>query len=195
MYFCLTPIIFNMIKKVILTFMLLILYSGLKAQSDSSITNHELKAGIRVQKTQKLYWENGFAIDYTCSKLWDKRIHLGFSYVTSRLGSAINSNAIKQDNYLLSAAYHFRRNASLQPIARLNIGYFYADMEDPIFNELQNTALLISIDAGLYYQFDFPLTIGLTAGYNLSSGNGTSGPGSLYPIFYQMSLFYTLFKK
>ena len=24
----------------------------------------ELKGGIRIQKTQKLYWENGFALDF-----------------------------------------------------------------------------------------------------------------------------------
>jgi hypothetical protein len=78
---------------------------------------------------------------------------------------------------------------------RLNLGYFYADMENEIFEVIDHTAFMVSIDAGVYYQFDFPLTIGLTAGYNLSSGNGTTGPGSLYPIFYQMSLFYTLFKQ
>jgi len=170
-------------------------FISMQAQGDSTAVSRNLKAGIRIQKTQKLYWENGFAFDYSCSKLWDKKLHLGISYVTSRLGSAINSNAIKQDNYLFSAAYHFRHTASLQPIARLNLGYFYADYEDPIFNSLDNSAFLVSIDAGLYYQFDFPLSIGLTVGYNLSSGNGESGPGSLYPIFYQMSLFYTVFNQ
>lgn len=184
-----------MMRKILFFGLLLFAFIGLHAQADSSAVNREIKAGIRIQKTQKLYWENGFTIDYTCSKLWDKRIHLGLSYVSSRLGSAIASNAIKQDNYIFSAAYHFRRNKSFQPIARLNAGYFYADYEDPIFNELDNSSLLVSIDAGVYYQFDFPLTIGLSAGYNLSSGNGESGPGSLYPIFYQMSLFYTVFKQ
>ena len=184
-----------MIRKLLFIGFFLISFSNLHAQSDSSSVSRELKAGIRIQKTQKLYWENGFTLDYTCSKLWNKRIHLGLSYITSRLGSAINSNAIKQDNYLFSASYHFRRNSSLQPIARLNLGYFYADYEDPIFNTLDNTTFLVSIDAGLYYQFDFPLTVGLTVGYNLTSGNGSSGPGTLYPIYYQMSLFYTVFKQ
>ena len=184
-----------MIKKLLFIGLLVFSFGILQAQSDSSHVNRELKAGIRIQKTQKLYWENGFSLDYTCSKLHHNRVHLGLSYYTSRLGSAMGSNAIKQDNYIFSAAYHFRHEHSLQPIARLNLGYFYADMEDPIFNDIDNTAFLVSIDAGLYYQFDFPLTVGLTVGYNLSSGNGTSGPGTLYPIFYQMSLFYTVFKQ
>jgi len=184
-----------MTRKLLFIGFLLISLGSLQAQDDSSHVSRELKAGIRIQKTQKLYWENGFAIDYTCDRLHGKRVHLGLSYYTSRFGSALNSNAIKQDNYIFSTAYHFRHKHSLQPIVRLNLGYFYADMEDPIFNEIDNTAFLVSVDAGLYYQFDFPLTIGLTVGYNLSSGNGTSGPGTLYPIFYQMSLFYTIFKQ
>jgi len=183
-----------MIKRLLFFIFLLGSLASVKAQGDSTIISRELKAGVRFQKTQKLYWENGFAIDYTCSRLWDKRIHLGLSYTTSRLGSAISSNAIKQDNYLFNASYHFRHSKSLHPMLRLNLGYFYADMENEIFEVLDHTAFMVSIDAGVYYQFDFPLTIGFTAGYNLSSGNGTSGPGSLYPIYYQMSLFYTILK-
>jgi hypothetical protein len=58
----------------------------------------ELKGGFRFQKAQKLYWENGFALDFASPKIADRRIHFGASYVTSRLGSAMGSNAIKQDN-------------------------------------------------------------------------------------------------
>ena len=184
-----------MIKNILLFFFLLYSFVGLSAQGDSTKVSRDLKVGVRIQKTQKLYWENGFAIDYTCSRLYNKRVHLGLSYTTSRLGSAMNSNAIKQDNYLFNASYHFRHNKSLQPIFRINLGYFYADMEEEIFQVIDHTAFMFSLDAGIYYQFDFPLSIGLTAGYNLSAGNGTSGPGSLYPIFYQMSLFYTVFKQ
>jgi hypothetical protein len=184
-----------MIKRILLLLFIWGATISIYAQSDSTTISRELKGGLRFQKTQKLYWENGFTIDYTCSRLWNKRIHLGLSYTTSRLGSAINSNAIKQDNYLFNASYHFMHTKSLHPMLRLNLGYFYADMENEIFEVIDHTAFMVSIDAGVYYQFDFPLTIGLTAGYNLSSGNGTTGPGSLYPIFYQMSLFYTLFKQ
>jgi len=181
-------------RKILFLGFLVFSFVGLSAQGDSIAFNREIKAGIRIQKTQKLYWENGFSVDYTCSRMWDKRLHLGLSYTSSRLGSAIGSNAIKQDNYLFSVSYHFRRTKALHPFVQLNTGYFYADYESPIFDELDNSSFLVSIDAGLYYEFHFPLTIGLSAGYNLSSGNGVSGPGSLYPIFYQMSLYYTVFK-
>ena len=155
----------------------------------------ELKGGFRIQKAQKLYWENGFSFDFASPKIADNRIHLGMSYVTTRLGSAMGSNAIKQDNYLISAGYHFRHQKQFQPFARLNTGYFHADYEEAIFDVLPNSAFLFSIDAGLYYEFNIPLTASLSAGYNLNSGSGTSGPGTLYPFYYQMSIFYTIFKK
>ena len=154
----------------------------------------EFKGGVRIQKTQKLYWENGVSFDFASSKIADSRIHFGMSYVTSRLGSAMASNAIKQDNYIISAGYHFRHQKALQPFARLNTGYFHADYEEAIFDVLPNSAVLLSLDAGLSYEFSFPLTATLSAGYNLNSGNGTAGPGTLYPFYYQMSIFYTIFK-
>jgi len=155
----------------------------------------ELKGGIRIQKAQKLYWENGFALDFTSPKIADSRIHLGASYVTTRLGSAIGSNAIKQDNFLISGGYYFRHLKQFQPFTRLNTGYFHANYEEAVFDVLQNNAFLFSIDAGLSYAFKIPLTVNLSAGYNLNSGSGSSGPGTLYPVFYQMSIFYTILKK
>jgi hypothetical protein len=184
-------------KKIVIG--VLFISSVLFLQAQSPNTNAgwlgELKGGIRIQKAQKLYWENGFSFDYASPKIADSRIHFGLSYVTTRLGSAVGSNAIKQDNFLVSAGYHFRHQKQLQPFIRLNTGYFHADYEEDIFNVLPNSAFLMSADAGLYYEFRIPFTVSLSAGYNLNSGNGTSGPGTLYPFYYQMSIFYTILKK
>jgi len=155
----------------------------------------ELKGGFRIQKAQKLYWENGFAFDFTSPKIADRSIHLGVSYVTTRLGSAMSSNAIKQDNFLISPGYFFRHQKQFQPFTRLNLGYFHADYEYAIFDVLPNSAFLFSLDAGLSYEFKAPITLNLSAGYNLNSGTGTKGPGTLYPVFYQMSIYYTILKQ
>jgi len=185
--------------KKIIVLSILCIFSFLCLQAQTSGTNKdwlgELKGGIRIQKAQKLYWENGFSFDFASPKILDSRIHFGASYVTSRLGSAMGSNAIKQDNYIISAGYHFRHKKYFQPFTRLNTGYFHADYEEDIFDVLPNNAFLFSVDAGLSYEFRIPLTVSLSAGYNLISGTGTSGPGTLYPVFYQMSVFYTIFKK
>jgi hypothetical protein len=187
----------KMTKKLI--FSILFITSVICSQAQSHSKNNawlpELKGGIRIQKTQKLYWENGVSFDFTSPKIWDRRIHLGASYVTSRLGSAMGSNAIKQDNFLISTGYHFRHKKDLQPFARLNMGYFHADYEDAIFDVLPNKAFLLSLDAGLSYEFKAPITLNLSAGYNLNSGTGTAGPGTLFPVFYQMSVYYTILKQ
>ncbi len=182
-------------KQLVITFLFIFCILFLQAQSSGSNEGWSgtLKGGFRFQKAQKLYWENGFAFDYACPKILDSRIHFGASYATTRLGSALGSNAIKQDNYLVSAAYHFRHQKALQPFGRLNVGYFHADYEDAIFDVLPNSAFLTSIDVGLTYEFKIPLTLSLSAGYNMNAGTGVDGPGTLFPVFYQMSILYTIF--
>ena len=188
----------NYFNRVLLTSLLLFIsHSSLQAQNTNNATDWlgEFKVGIRVQKTQKLYWENGVAVDFTSPKILNNRVHIGLSYVSSRLGSAAGTNAIKQDNYLLNLGYHFRPQKKFQYFTRLNLGYFRADYEYAIFDVLQNTAMLFSLDAGISYAFNFPITLNLSTGYSFNSGTGLEGPGTLYPVFYQMSIFYTLFKK
>ncbi len=184
-------------KKLVLTVLFIVSSLCLQAQTSGSNDGWlgELKGGIRIQKTQKLYWENGFAFDFASPKILDSRVHLGLSYVTTRLGSAMCTNAIKQDNFLFSPGYFFRHQKQLQPFARLNLGYFHADYEYAIFDVLPNRAFLFSVDAGLSYEFRIPLTIHLGAGYNLNTGNGSSRPGTLFPVFYQMSIYYSILKQ
>lgn len=96
---------------------------------------------------------------------------------------------------MLNFGYHFRHKKKLQPITQLNLGFFYADYEEKIFDVLPNKAFLISLNAGLSYEFSFPITVNLSTGYNLNSGNGKNGPGTLYPIYYQMCISYSILKQ
>jgi predicted porin len=184
-------------KKLLLSLLFTASFLYIKAQNYDSEKKwiKDLKVGVRLQKAQKLYWENGLALDFTSPKIGNEHIHFGLSYVSTRLGSAVGTNAIKQDNFLLNVGYFFRNEKKLQPFTRLNTGFFYADYESEIFDELPNTALLLSIDTGLSYKFNAPITLHLSAGYNLNSGKGASGPGTLFPVFYQMSIFCNIFKK
>jgi hypothetical protein len=155
-------------------------------------SNREFTAGIRLQKTHNLYFENGITVDYTSTKLWDKRIHLGLSYVTSRLGTAFHSNALKQDNYLGTFQFNFRRGKVVSPILKLNAGYFYVNLEDPIFSDLPHTSALLSIESGILINLKLPIRPALSFGYNLITGDGLSGPGTLFPLFYQLSISYKI---
>lgn len=176
-----------MVKKLIVLLIIILLMHQIKAQVSD---NYELGIGARFQKTEQLYCENGVGADFTSDFLLKKKIHLKMSYATSRLGSAFSSNAIKQDNYLIGADWRFRTNKCLQVFVGLNTGYFHADMEEPMFNMLPHNSLLMSAETGLVYKFKFPMSVSLSAGYNL-----ITTPGSLFPVFYQMSMFYTLGKK
>lgn len=156
--------------------------------------NQVLDVGIRLQKAINLYAENGITVQYTSSKLASRQLYLGFSYVTSRLGTAFNTNAIKQDNVLLSASYYFRPNWLIRPVIKANIGYFRADYGSPIFDELPKTSLLASPEFGFCYCPNIPLKINASLGYNLITGNGISGPGTLYPVFVQTSITWNILK-
>jgi len=146
--------------------------------------------GMRFQKSVGLYYENGITGQYNLTRRWV----LGAAYVTSRLGTAWGTNAIKQDNVFVSGTYKFRPAHSLQPFLRANLGYFTADYGSPIFDSLPHTSAIVSGDAGLSYAFKFPAKLNLSFGYNAITGNGTSGAGTLYPFFYQLSVTYNIAK-
>lgn len=172
-------------------FLFLFLFSGANIFSQE----RELDVGLRFQKSINLYYENGFTVQYADDRLLSRRLFVGFSYVSSRLGSGMGTNAIKQDNYLISGSWMFRPQRSLQPFVRLNTGYFIADYEDPVFDVLPNTSILLSPETGLSYRFTFPLKAGISLGYNLITGDGMDGPGTLYPLFVQTSITWNIFAK
>lgn len=167
----------------------LICYSGVSAQHDSS---YELGVGVRFQKTEQLYWENGVGLDYTSDFLLHKKVHLKLSYVTSRLGNALTGNAVKQDNYILGVDWRFRHEKDFQVFAGLNTGFFHADMETTQFSILPHNSLLFSLETGISYRFKFPVSTSLSVGYNLINGDGLTVPGTLFPVFYQLSVYYRL---
>ncbi len=152
---------------------------------------HTFDLGLRLQKTVDLYFENGISGQYQLTE----RVMIGATYISSRLGSAMGSNAIKQDNFLLSGAWMFRPAKPLKPFVRANLGYFTADYESDIFKSLTNTSAIASVDAGLAYTFKSPIKLNLSLGYNGITGSGSSGAGTLYPVFYQTSILWNLAKR
>ncbi|WP_020597491.1 hypothetical protein [Spirosoma panaciterrae] len=154
-----------------------------------------LDIGVRLQKSISLYAENGLMVQYAHPKLASNRLYLGLAYVSSRLGSAFHSNAIKQDSYLFSASYYYRPKWLIHPVLKANIGYFAAHYGSPIFEELPKTSLLLAPEVGLCYCPTIPLKIHTSIGYHLINGNGRSGPGTLYPVFLQTSITWNVLKR
>jgi hypothetical protein len=173
----------------LLTILIVTAFHGALAQSSV------LDVGVRLQKTVNLYSENGIAISYSDKGLLADRLYFGASYATSRLGTAFHSNAIKQDNYLVSAAWYFRRGHVIRPFVRANGGYFSADYGEKIFDVLPRSSALLSSDMGFSFQTGLPVKIATSLGYNFITGNGLSGPGTLYPVFYQLTVSWNLFDR
>jgi len=154
------------------------------ANAQSSV----LDVGARLQKDIGLYAENGISINYSNKSLMPDRLYFGFSYFTSRIGTAFNSNAIKQDNYLLSSAWYFKHAHLIRPFVRVNAGYFASDYPS-LFSILPHQSLLLSTDGGLSVQTHTPLKIATSLGYNFIYGQGNNNtPGTLYPLYYQLTL-------
>ena len=179
-------------QKHLIPFLLMALLGGAYPKAEAQ--NRVLDVGIRVQKTVNLYYENGITLQYSDDALVSERLYFGLSYVSSRLGSAMGSNAIKQDNFLLSASYLLRPGRLLRPLFSLHTGYFRASIGEPIFENIPNSSLLLSPGAGISLDPENPFKLSASLGYNLITGDGTKGPGTLYPVFLQTSLSRDIFQ-
>ena len=150
---------------------------------------------MRVQKTNGMYWENGISAQYTFANFKPNQFFLGFDFVTSRLGTAMNSNAIKQDNYLISGSWFFNKDKQYHFVTRLNFGYFYSDLEEEVFDEIPNTSFLFSPEVGFTYEFNkIPIALNLGTGYYILGKDDGYSPGTLQPLYYHLDIYYVLFK-
>lgn len=165
---------------------------GLLTLPACAFTLESAAVGLRIQKTPNLYYENGITFDYHLADLNKGRVHLGAIYTSSRFGSAFRSNALNQDNFLLTSNFVFRQGKKLMPLMGLNLGYFRVDMESDIFSMLPSSSLLLSLEFGVAYQFSDQISVRPTLGYNLITGDGINGPGTLYPVFLNLTTLYHL---
>lgn len=160
----------------------------------SKASESELFLGVKLQKTHSLYYENGFNAEYSSSEFLGNQFHSGFSYISSRFGSAFNSNALKQDNFLFHTSYSFLKNAILNPFIKLNAGFIVADYQSPLFDDIDNTMPLTSMDLGLSYTPNTPLKAQVSLGYNIITSDGTSGVGTVYPLYFNIIIMWNILK-
>ena len=158
----------------------------------SLASESELFLGVKLQKTHALYYENGFNTEYSSSAFLGNQFHSGFSYITNRFGSAFNSNAVKQDNILFHTSYTFLKKAILNPFIKLNAGFIIADYQSPLFDDIDNTMPLISMDLGLSYTPFNPLKTQVSLGYNIITSDGTSGVGTVYPLYFNIIIMWNI---
>jgi len=174
-------------KKILISCLLLSFFSLLHAQEDSVKWNLEL--GIRAKKFAGFYWENGLSGEVSSDRLLQNKLHFGANFTTSILGTALFKNAIPTYNIELSALYFWRLDKQIQPLARINGGFAFADYGNA-YSSLPSSMPIFSLETGISYQASEIWRLTLSGGLNLITGNGVKGIGTVYPIFGQFSLFY-----
>lgn len=120
----------------------------------------------------------GPEIGYSDFNLFNHGLQLRAAYLTSRLEQAFRPDILRQDYFLFSPVWHFRRKAFFDPTLQADLGYWRYDIENDLFKDLKNSSWVASVQAGfalnlsqgeygLYYHF----------GYNFI----TPDSGMLYP--------------
>lgn len=149
------------------------------------------KIGLKFNKTRTMYWENGISARISLKNFKLRNFYIGFDYTSSRFGTALKSNALKQDNYVLHASWYFFPRKSYHIITTLNAGYFYVDLEEAIFKELPHSTHYISPEIGISYEFKhFPIEPCLSSGYRKDFKDEGKSPGTFQPLYYSFSVFY-----
>jgi hypothetical protein len=176
-------------------FILPLLILSIWSKAGDSIPPHHLELGIRSMKFVGFYWENGFAVEYSSSKILDHKVQFGASVLSSHLGSAFLSNGVPSTQFEFSVIKHFRHDHFFQPLLRLNTGIAHANYRSTEFDALPKNGFLLSAEFGLSYRIplreeNMSLKAGL--GYNLFTGNGKKGLSTVFPVYGQFSLLYRL---
>jgi hypothetical protein len=129
--------------------------------------------GVRLQGTLDFEPGNDYSIGpevaYSDSRLADHGLQVKFGWLTSRLEQVFRKNIIKQDYFLLTPVWHFRRDRLVDPTVQFDLGYTRFDVEnEKIFGDLDNDAWIAAPQAGLnvnlaqglygaYYHFGYNL--------------------------------------
>jgi hypothetical protein len=146
-------------------------------------------AGLKFQKTLNLYYENGLELGYTHDGLWKQRIQFQISYISSRFGSAMGSNALVQDYYQASTGLHFRPEKLFDPFLQINMGYFRYDVENKMFDFLDNQSMIFSLVSGIKFNL-IPRVGGVYADLGI---NLVQDANTLYPLFFNIGLVFNVF--
>ena len=173
--------------------MAMLVFTTIFAQDTTA--NFSVSAGLRCKKYVGFYWVNGVSGEFSSPKILDHKIQFGMNLASSVLGTALTKNAVPTLEAELSVIKHFRHNKSFQPLIRLNVGYAHANYKSDEFNDLPQNGVLLSFETGVSYGIriaEEKFSLKATGGYNLFSGNGMSGLSTIYPVYGQFSILYSI---
>jgi hypothetical protein len=111
--------------------------------------------GLRTQGTVDFApgqdWFTGPEVGYSNYYMASHKLVLKACYLTSRMEQVFRPNIIRQDYYLFTPQWHFRRGAFFDPVVQVDLGYSHYDIEnEAIFGDvLDNNTLIAAAQAGL----------------------------------------------
>lgn len=154
-----------------------------------------LKIGVRAKKYAGMYWSNGLNAEYFSPKINKGHLSFGLNLGSSALGTAFLSNALPTLETEIFVSKYFRNSKQFRPMLRLNVGNIHVFYNDPEFSKfLPSSAMLTSLEFGYSMHLrKFPKTaLNLSLGYNVVAGDGASGIGLVYPIYFQTNFMYSI---
>jgi hypothetical protein len=109
----------------------------------------------------------GLQVSYGSPALLSGRPRFSLSYSTTRLATALGSNALVEDRLQTGAAWYFRPDRRVKPYTVMNLGFTRFDREDDgLFELLENTALIGSLSAGIEGRLHQALRASGSIGYS-----------------------------
>jgi hypothetical protein len=96
---------------------------------------------------------SGFTLGYSNYNVCLHQLEFQLAYMTSRGEAIFRPNILKEDWFLFSPLWHFRRNSFFDPTFQLDGGYQRYDTEFDAFKDLNNSTWLYGFKAGLALNF------------------------------------------
>jgi hypothetical protein len=130
----------------------------------------------------------GFDAGYSPTGFLRHRLELRAAYLTSRPEAAFR-NVLRQDWFLFSPVWHFRRHRFFDPTVQLDLGWYRYDVEnEAIFGDLENSAGIRALQVG------FELHFLKRYAFRYSFGYQTAGAASsiVYPMPFTAGLTVTV---
>jgi hypothetical protein len=114
----------------------------------------EMSIPIGFLVERNFYNQIGARAGFSDSRILKGHPRVSLSYTTSRFHTLVNNNALKKDNFIFIAGWHFRPMRLIDPYIALDAGFTRFDREeDDIFAKLDNTGGLLEVRLGIESAF------------------------------------------
>jgi hypothetical protein len=135
--------------------------------------NYSTQPGVRVGRAPPL------------DRRWQPRLTVSWS--TTRLATALGSNALEEDRLQVGADWYFRQARRLSPGVGLSLGYTRFDREDDdLFSLLDNDAPILTLLGGAETRLRSGLRVNARLGYSHLQSS------TVYPIVGTVGVDYPL---